>query len=83
MRLRLLIVLAVFGIAAQESKLPADHYCMAGPPAKNQPRAHECHCKLTCTLDANGQLIEHETTDCKVYCHKDRCLCHADESCSG
>jgi len=79
---RLLLALAVFvSVAMQETTLPPDHYCLAGPPAANQPKAHECHCALMCAPDEHGQPVVREAQDCKMYCAKNRCACHADEPC--
>jgi hypothetical protein len=79
----LLIVFAALSIGAQESTLPPDHYCMAGPPLPSQkPKAHECHCRHVCDVDENGNPVERESQECKVYCHRDRCNCHKDQSCT-
>ena len=76
---RLVLALAVFiSLAAQETTLPKDHYCLAGPPLKTDPRGHECHCRLLCTHTLEG---EHESSDCKLYCRRDRCACHPEEPC--
>lgn len=77
---RLLLAIAVFAsLALQETTLPADHYCLAGPPVKGDTRGHECHCQMVCTVGDDGTITDHESTDCKLYCRRDKCLCHADE----
>ena len=81
MKRLLLIVLAVLSVAAQETTLPQDHYCMNHAPPKNEVRAHECHCQYFCHLDEHGNAIESESHDCKVYCHRERCTCHPEEPC--
>ena len=81
MKRLLLIVLAVLSVAAQETTLPQDHYCMNHAPRKNEVRAHECHCQYFCHLDEHGKAIESESQDCKVYCHRERCTCHPEEPC--
>lgn len=74
---RLLLALAVFlSLAAQETTLPKDHYCMQGDPPND--RGHACACKLICDVDEHGTVTDRESGDCKLYCRRDKCLCHAD-----
>jgi len=74
----LLILAAVLSLAAQETPFPADHFCLTGPPADNQPKGHECHCVRVCAADdENG--VENESPNCAMYCKRDRCLCHVDK----
>lgn len=56
-------------------------YCMAGPPEAGNTHAHECHCKMVCGPDVNGEMHRVEASDCEEFCEIDRCLCHADEGC--
>lgn len=81
-RLLLLLFVAVASLATQETKLPSDAYCMAGPPPKNDQRGHECKCELVCVIGPGDVVVgDHESTTCKLYCRRDKCLCHADEAC--
>lgn len=68
-----------------ETRIPAGHHCLAGPPAANDPKGHECACKFSCSVDANGHVSDHEDVACLSYCHKNKrvCVCHADEPCFG
>ncbi len=81
MKRLLLIVFALVSLAAQETRLPEGHFCMAGPPATNQPKGHECHCKFLCDVDEHGNITDRESPDCKLYCRRSSCTCHADEAC--
>lgn len=80
---RVLLALAVFlSLAAQETKYPKDHFCMAGPPdKKTQAKGHECKCALVCTVDSDGNPMRMEDLTCAMYCRHDKCLCHEDQAC--
>lgn len=79
--MRLIVVAMLLGfLAAQEPELPDGHFCMAGK--SDNPRAHECHCSLTCELDENNQPVQREMKDCKAFCKPKQCVCHSDERCS-
>lgn len=56
-------------------------YCMAGAPEAGNTHAHECHCKMSCGPDANGDMHRVENSECEEWCEMDRCLCHTDENC--
>ena len=91
-----LLLLALLSIAAQppvderdvpdvEKRIPPGHYCKRsdvtiGP---KETRAHPCECKFSCSLDENGDIIEHEAPSCLAFCHKNgrRCTCHVEEPC--
>ena len=79
---RLLFALALLASMAQESTFGPHDYCRYGPPEKDNPRAHECACKLICSLDEeSGEHVRRETQECKAYCKPKQCVCHSDEPC--
>jgi hypothetical protein len=51
-----LLVVATAGMVRQETRLPPGHYCKNQPPAKNETRAHGCHCKYVCSIDQDGNV---------------------------
>jgi hypothetical protein len=70
-------VLIFLFLLAQETQMPLDQYCVNYAPRKSEPKAHECHCSMTC--DDNGAM--REGTECKYYCHHDNCACHLEDQC--
>lgn len=76
-----LILIALVGVAAQETSLPADHYCMNHKPRPNETRAHECHCDYMCTQNPDGTWDDHEDSTCKLFCRKNACTCWPEAPC--
>ena len=92
----LLLAVALVGLAAQqppdesnvpeaEKRIPPFHYCKRvgvtiGP---KETRAHSCDCKYSCTVNAQGEIVEHESPGCLSYCHVNgrKCTCHVEEAC--
>ncbi len=68
-----------------EKRIPQDHYCKRSDVAigPRETRAHHCDCKFSCSLDENGDVVEHEEPSCLAFCHKNgrRCTCHVEEPC--
>jgi|ERR1051326_3481605 hypothetical protein len=70
-----------------EKRIPQGHYCKRpdvtiGP---REARAHHCDCKFSCSVDEEGNIVEHEAPNCLAYCHLNgrRCTCHTEEPCEG
>ncbi|HKB11291.1 MAG TPA: hypothetical protein VKD69_11565 [Vicinamibacterales bacterium] len=94
-----IVALALFALGAQqrpidesslppaEKRIPPGDYCKkAGVPiSPRETRAHSCKCTFSCTVDANGNVVEREDASCQAFCHKNgrRCTCHVEEPCPG
>jgi len=91
-----IVVLALAALAAQqpvdeshlseaEKRIPPNHYCKkAGVPiGPRETRAHPCECTFSCTVNADGSIVEHESAACQAFCQKNgrRCTCHVEEPC--
>lgn len=62
--------------AAQEQRLPAEHWCQR--TASTNQKAHACAChQHDCTKDPENQMNHSSHTDpnCKSFCDVDRCRC--------
>jgi hypothetical protein len=93
----LALALALLGLALQqkppdestlldsETKIPPGHYCKRKdvPITPREKNAHACDCKMSCTVDAQGNVTEHEDSSCMSYCEKNgrKCTCHIEEPC--
>ncbi len=68
-----------------ERRIPPDHYCKRAevPISPREHYAHHCSCKMSCTVDEQGNITEHESVECLAYCHKNgrHCTCHIEEPC--
>jgi len=74
-------------VPESEKRIPAGHYCKR-PDVTITPRethAHHCDCKFSCSVDEEGNIVEHEAPNCLAYCHLNgrRCTCHTEEPCEG
>jgi hypothetical protein len=93
-----IIVLALAAVAAQqppdesnvpesEKRIPPGHYCKRAGVAigPRETHAHSCNCTFSCTVDKDGNIVEHEDASCQAFCHKNgrRCTCHVEEPCPG
>ena len=91
-----LLVLAALSLSAQqppdesslppgEKKIPPFHYCKRSDVriTPRETRAHPCDCKMTCTVDAQGNVTMHESSNCMAYCEKNgrKCTCHVEAPC--
>lgn len=98
MRRILLLVLAVSALAAQqppdesnlppeERRIPPGHYCKREgvPIGPRETRAHSCPCTMSCTVNGDGTVTEHEDSKCLSWCAKNgrKCTCHVEEPCPG
>lgn len=72
-------------LSPAEKRIPPFHYCKKSTVTitKNEKTAHPCDCKYSCSVDAQGNVIEHESVECLAYCQKNgrRCTCHVEEPC--
>lgn len=68
-----------------EKRIPPGHYCqLTAVYQENAQRgrrsalAHPCDCKYACTVDEQGNVQDHEASNCLSYCHVNgrRCTCH-------
>jgi hypothetical protein len=67
----------------------ADAFCFnpetSGSQADARRRdrhAHACKCHLTCQVGAAGEVTgDSESTDCELYCTRERCACHVESPC--
>lgn len=83
------LAIALLSVAAQETKLDEHAYCWnprSSGSFTNQretdKNAHRCECRLMCTYDPDGTVSgDQEDGTCKLYCKRDRCLCHVEEAC--
>lgn len=70
-----------------EKRIPAGHYCKRPDVAigPRETKAHHCGCEYSCSVDAQGNISEHESETCLSYCHANgrRCTCHVEEPCVG
>jgi hypothetical protein len=98
MKRLVIVLLALAALAAQqtpdesnlpasETRIPPGHYCkkMGVPISASETRAHSCECTFSCTVDDDGNIVEHEDSTCQAFCHKNgrRCTCHTEEPCPG
>lgn len=62
-----------------ERKIPPGDYCKRadvtiGP---KETHAHPCNCEYSCTLNEDGSILEHESSQCQAWCQKNgrKCTC--------
>ena len=68
-----------------ERRIPMGHYCKRPDVAigPRETRAHHCDCTMSCTVDEQGNVTTHESSNCMAYCEKNgrRCTCHVEAPC--
>ena len=62
-----------------EKQVPPGDYCKRSDVTirPSETHAHPCDCQYSCTVDNEGNVIDHESSTCKVYCKINgrRCTC--------
>lgn len=68
-----------------EKRIPQGDYCkrVGVTITPRETHAHACDCKFSCSLDEDGNIVEHESPECLAFCHLHgrRCTCHVEEPC--
>ena len=73
------------GLPDSEKRIPAGDYCKRSDVTitPRETHAHHCDCTMSCTVDENGEVTVHESSNCMAFCEKNgrRCTCHVEEPC--
>ena len=68
-----------------EKRIPPGDYCKAKDVTitPRETHAHHCDCTMSCTVDEQGEVTVHESSNCMAYCEKNgrRCTCHVEAPC--
>lgn len=67
-----------------EKRIPPGHFCQQSAVydynqqhGRRSAQAHPCSCQYACSMDADGNVTEHEAPSCLAFCHVNgrHCTC--------